>query len=101
MHSITIRQKKIIIILILSILTLYVYWQVQDFEFINYDDQIYVTQNYQVQSGLTFKTVVYSFTDTRTANWHPLTMLSHALDWQLFGNGAGGHHWTNLILHIL
>ncbi len=93
-------QTKIMIILILIVVTLAVYWQVQNFEFVNYDDRIYVERNYQIQSGLTFKTFIYSFTDTRTSNWHPLTMLSHALDWQLFGNRAGGHHWTNLIIHV-
>ena len=94
------RQTKIMIILILVVMTLSVYWPVQNFEFVTYDDQIYITKNYQIQSGLTFKTFIYSFTDTRTSNWHPLTMLSHALDWQLFGNKAGGHHWMNLIMHI-
>lgn len=93
-------QTKIMIILILIVLILSAYWPVQNFEFVAYDDQIYVTRNYQIQSGLTFKTFIYSFTDTRTSNWHPLTMLSHALDWQLFGNNAGGHHWMNLIIHI-
>jgi tetratricopeptide (TPR) repeat protein len=33
-------------------------------------------------------------------NWHPLTVLSHMLDVQLFGLDAGAHHLTNLVLHI-
>lgn len=92
--------EKNIIIIALIVGILIVYWQLQYFDFIDYDDQTYITQNYQIQSGLTLKTIIYSFTDTRISNWHPLTMLSHALDWQLFGNRSGGHHWTNLILHI-
>jgi tetratricopeptide (TPR) repeat protein len=93
-------QKKVIIILLLIALTLAVYWQVQNFEFINYDDNLYVTQNYLTQSGLTGRGIIRAFTDTQTGNWHPLTMLSHILDWELFGNKAGGHHWTNVIIHI-
>jgi len=82
-------------------LTLAVYSQVQNFEFINFDDNLYVTQNHQIQSGFTYKGIVKIFTDIRTGNWHPLTMISHMLDWALFGNEAGGHHWTSLILHII
>ena len=93
-------QKKIVIILVLTVLVLVVYWQVQRFNFINLDDNIYITQNHQIQSGVTCQLVMYAFKDTHTANWHPLTMLSHALDWQLFGDNAGGHHWTSLIIHI-
>jgi protein O-mannosyl-transferase len=98
--SITNLQKKIIIILVFALLVLAVYWQVRNFEFINYDDQVYVTQNYSIQSGITCKGILNTFTDIRTANWHPLTMMSHMLDWQLFGPRAGGHHWTNVIIHI-
>ncbi|PKN83760.1 MAG: hypothetical protein CVU51_11725, partial [Deltaproteobacteria bacterium HGW-Deltaproteobacteria-1] len=93
-------QKKGLIIIILIVLTLAVYWQVQNYEFINYDDNLYVTQNYLTQSGLTSKGAIKAFTDTQTGNWHPLTMLSHMLDWELFGNKAGGHHWTSVIIHI-
>jgi tetratricopeptide (TPR) repeat protein len=38
-------------------------------------------------------------TSIEQANWHPLTWLSHMLDWQLFGSWAGGHHLTSALLH--
>jgi tetratricopeptide (TPR) repeat protein len=98
--SIKDQQKKIIVILVLVMLVLAVYWQVQNFEFINYDDNLYVTQNYLTQSGLTYHGIIKAFADTHTGNWHPLTMLSHMLDWQLFGTKACGHHWTSVIIHI-
>ncbi len=94
-------QKRIIVILGLVLLTLAVYWQVQNFEFVYYDDDIYVTRNDQIKSGVKYETIIYAFTDTHTANWHPLTMLSHMLDWWLYGDKAGGHHWSSLILHII
>jgi len=97
----TAYQKKMIIILGLIMLTLAVYWEVQHFGFVNYDDNLYVTENYQVQSGLTFKGVIGIFSDISTGNWHPLTMISHMLDWELFGQNAGGHHWSSLVLHII
>lgn len=94
------HQKKIIIILFLTALVIAVYWQVQSFNFINYDDNLYITQNHHIKSGVTYQSIIYVFTDIISANWHPMTMLSHTLDWQLFGEKAGGHHWTSLIIHI-
>jgi tetratricopeptide (TPR) repeat protein len=73
---------------------------VQNYEFVNYDDPSYVTANYQIQSGITFESIKSAFSDISTSNWHPLTIMSHMLDWQLFSDRAGGHHWTNLIIHI-
>lgn len=98
--TISILQKKFVIVLALIIVALAAYWQVQYFEFVNYDDQLYITQNPKTQAGITFRTVIKAFSDVSMSNWHPLTMLSHALDWQFFGDNAGGHHWTNLFLHI-
>jgi tetratricopeptide (TPR) repeat protein len=97
-----IRQKhSIIVVLMLIILTLGVYWPVQDYEFVNFDDNLYVADNYLTQSGLTYQGIIKTFTDVHTGHWHPLTILSHMLDWQLFGDNAGGHHWTSVIIHIL
>ena len=94
------KKSTILIILVLIILSLVIYWPVQDYKFINYDDQLYVTDLYSQKDAITFKDISAAFTDLRTGNWHPLTMMSHMLDWQLFGDNAGGHHWTSLIIHI-
>ena len=69
--------------------------------FINYDDDPYVTENPHVQSGLQWDTVQWAFTTHDAANWHPLTWLSHALDFQLFGLSPAGPHIVNLLLHTL
>ena len=98
--NLTENKSVILIILALTILVLVVYWPVQNYEFINYDDQVYVTDNYSIQQGLTFKNIVKTFSDFHTSNWHPLTMISHMLDWHLFGDRSGGHHWTSVIIHI-
>ena len=34
-------------------------------------------------------------------NWHPVTTISHMLDCQLHGLKAGGHHFTNVLLHSI
>jgi tetratricopeptide (TPR) repeat protein len=76
-----------------------VYWQVQRFEFVNFDDGFYVTENPYVSSGLSFENVAWAFTTPAVANWHPLTWLSLMLDVQLFGRRPGAMHAINAVLH--
>ena len=42
----------------------------------------------------------WAFTATYEANWHPLTWLSHILDYDLYGPDPVGHHATNLLFHV-
>jgi protein O-mannosyl-transferase len=69
--------------------------------FVNYDDNLYVTDNLQVQAGLTWPGVVWAFARLHGAGtyWHPLTWASHMVDCQLYGLRPWGHHLTNLLLH--
>src|SRR5262249_17308767 len=60
----------------------------------------YVTSNVVVRGGLTRAGIRWSFTTGHTANWHPLTWLSHMADVSLFGLNPAGHHATNLALHV-
>ncbi len=68
-------------------------------EFVNYDDNEYVYENRHVRNGLTWEGAVWALTHVHSANWHPLTTLSHELDCSLYGLWAGGHHLTNVLLH--
>lgn len=83
---------------ILFLLTIAVYAQVRNFEFVNYDDPDYVA-NPHVQNGLTADGVKWAFTSTEAANWFPITRLSHLLDAQLFRSDAGMHHLVNVVIH--
>jgi tetratricopeptide (TPR) repeat protein len=67
--------------------------------FVNYDDDRYVTENPHIRNGLSWDTVSWAFTAEEQGNWHPLTWLSHALDYQLFRQNATGHHFTSLLIH--
>src|SRR6516225_870960 len=67
--------------------------------FINFDDNLYVTENTHVQQGLTWANLGWALTTGAAANWHPLTWLSHMLDWELFGTKAWGHHLTSILFH--
>ena len=70
--------------------------------FIKYlDDDLCITENSHVRAGLTWATVRWAFTTYEMSNWFPLTWLSHALDFQLFGLKPDGHHFVNVLLHAL
>src|SRR5579863_7210808 len=86
---------------LLLIVTIWVYLPVVQHPFVNYDDPDYVTDNSHVQQGLTLSTIPWAFTTMESANWHPLTWLSHAADCELFGLHPSGHHATSLTLHAL
>jgi Flp pilus assembly protein TadD len=79
--------------------TLALYNPVNRHPFVNYDDDRYVTENPHVRSGLTWGTIPWAFSAMEQGNWHPLTWLSHALDYQLFRQNATGHHFTSLLIH--
>ncbi len=79
--------------------TLALYNPVNRHPFVNYDDDRYITENPHVHNGLTWRTITWAFTTTEQGNWHPLTWLSHALDYQLFHQNPAGHHFTSLLIH--
>lgn len=83
----------------LVLLTLAVYLPVLTHGFIRFDDPVYVTRNPWVKAGLTWDGIVWAFTANVSSNWHPLTLLSHMLDCELFGVDPLGHHLTSLLLH--
>jgi tetratricopeptide (TPR) repeat protein len=82
-------------------INLFVYAQVWNYSFVNFDDPDYVFQNPYITAGLTAQGVVWALTTQLQANWHPLTWLSHMLDAQIYGLNPGGHHITSVLFHIL
>lgn len=80
--------------------SLLTYWQIIHFDFVAFDDPLYVTENSKAQDGLTYKGIAWAFTTFHASNWHPITWLSHMLDCEIYGLIPMGHHWTNLQLHI-
>ncbi len=71
------------------------------YDFTGYDDDEYVTESPYVQRGLSVEMFTWAFTTGHAANWHPLTWISHAFDWQLAGPNPALHHATNVLLHAL
>ncbi len=87
--------------LLLAVLTVALYYPAKTHPFVNYDDNVYVTENTQVRNGLTWDTVTWAFVTYDAGNWHPVTWLSHALDVDLFDLNPAGHHQTSMLLHAV
>ena len=94
-------RRELLVCLFLVLATLTVYWQVGNYEFVNLDDDMYITENSHIQEGLSRESAAWAFTTTRLANWHPVTWLSHMLDFQLYGLNPRGHHLTNVFFHLV
>jgi protein O-mannosyl-transferase len=94
------EKRDVVLCLLLAAVTLILYNPVNRHDFINFDDDRYITQNAHIR-GLTIENIRWAFTTTAEANWHPLTWISHEVDYQLFHLHAGGHHFTSLLIHAM
>jgi len=92
-------RRSLWICLALAALTVAVYAPALRCQFIALDDPVYVSQNQHVRAGLTPANIAWAFTVNTVGNWHPLTLLSHMLDCQIYGLRPWGHHLTNVLLH--
>jgi protein O-mannosyl-transferase len=83
----------------LAATTWLVFAQTVRFPFVDFDDPDYVYLNPHINGGLTARGLVWAFTHVPAPDWYPLTTISHMVDSQLYGLNAGGHHFTNVLLH--
>lgn len=104
------KRLHIVIVCCLVALTLVVYAQTVDFDFVNFDDNNYISTNPRVLEGVTVSGVRWAFTTFYESNWHPLTWFSFMLDADIGGlvgafgldigeYDAGMYHLTNVVLH--
>jgi tetratricopeptide (TPR) repeat protein len=96
------RKRDSSICLVLVVLTWIVFFQVRNFDFVNFDDGAYIFENEQVQNGLSWDSLRWSFSGAgaeTTGSWHPLTWLSLMADAELFKDYAGGFHLTSVLFH--
>jgi tetratricopeptide (TPR) repeat protein len=94
-------QKVFLTSVFLVAITWLVFGQTLGHDFVDFDDHVYVYENPSITRGLSVDGVIGAFTHAHAGNWHPLTTISHMLDCQLFGLKAGGHHFTNVLLHSI
>jgi tetratricopeptide (TPR) repeat protein len=94
------KNTALSLILLIGI-TFAVFSPVVSFQFLNVDDNVYVTANDHVRQGLSWHNAAWALTTLEAASWQPVTWLSHLLDVTLFGLNPGGHHATSLVIHVL
>ena len=94
------NPRKIGVCFALALGTALLYAPALHFDFVNYDDPIYVIDNLHIRA-LSRQSLGWCFQAAYGNLWHPLTWMSHMLDFQLYGLHPGGHHATSVLLHIL
>lgn len=94
------RGRSAAVAAALAVITAATFMPLRSAQFLNLDDNVYVTQNGLVPRGVTWEGLRWAVS-TAEFNWHPLTWLSHMVDCQLFGLNAGAHHLSSVALHAL
>ena len=95
------RNINILICLGLVLAIFIPYHQVAGHRFVEFDDGVYVFYNTYIIRGLCWDSIRWAFTNTDSANWHPLTWISHLIDRELFGSHAGAYLLENVAWHAL
>jgi protein O-mannosyl-transferase len=93
-----ILSKKTFWILAIALITLIVYFPGFGNLITNWDDSMYITDNPYIKS-LSWKNIVGMFTVPFMGNYHPLTMLSLAIDYQVGKFNPFIYEFTNVLLH--
>jgi protein O-mannosyl-transferase len=94
------RSAIFVVCSLLALVTLACFWPVTAHKFIDLDDPLYIYDNPHVKAGMTWSGIIWAFQSGYASNWHPLTWISHMLDYQLYGPNPAGHHLTSLLLHL-
>jgi len=95
------NYRAILIYALFGGYVLLLYLPILQCDFVNFDDDIYITDNEHVRTGLSVDNIIWAFTSSDVSYWHPVTWLSHMLDCQLFGLKASWHHLTSVLLHTV
>ena len=93
------KRTRLLICAALVLGCIAIYGQTLLANFVVYDDTLYVTENAEVQAGISWSGVIWAFTTDRALYLHPLTWLSHMLDCTLYGLNPWGHHLTSVLFH--
>lgn len=101
-HSATPQQKETAtpkwLIPFILILTFLAFIPVLNAGFVNWDDPDYVSNNILIRD---FSNIPELITTPLQGNYHPLTMLSLALNFSISGNEAWSYHLFNLLFHLI
>jgi len=68
-------------------------------DFINLDDDLYITDNTFIKTGINSTSIQWAFTNRDTTMWQPITWILLQIEWCLWGNNAAGYHIVSVLLH--
>ncbi len=88
--------NRVLLAVATAVLTFLVYLPSLNGAFLNFDDWLYCEDTH-----VTAFSLVKAFTDTVASNWHPLTVISYAIDYRLWGLNPWWFHLENNIIHSL
>jgi hypothetical protein len=94
-------RARIALAVVVTLLSAALFAPALSFEFLEWDDPLYVTHNPRVTGGLSADGLRWAFTTDHAGNWHPLTWISHMVDVEIFGMNPAGHHATSVAIHAL
>jgi tetratricopeptide (TPR) repeat protein len=94
-------NKQLLILGAICLLTFFCYTPSLQNQFTNWDDDYYVTNDRYIKA-LTADNLKVIFTEDITKNnYHPLCMLSLAINYHFSGMDPQAYYLTNIIIHIL
>lgn len=86
--------------IILLLISFFIYKPALENKFTNYDERAYVSENGSIRqfNGEMISREMGTFF---MGNYHPLTMISYAIDYSLYGMDPKGYILTNILLHLV
>ena len=93
------KNMEILLLSLILLITVIIYFPALQNKFTNWDDGGYVTDNTYIKS-LSGENVGYMFTKPIASNFHPLTILSLALNYQVSGMKPFSYFLVNIIFHL-
>lgn len=102
-NKISNKNLLFLLILLLALLTFLSFIPVLYADFLKLDDDYYLLKNKKITNGITVEGLKYAFSKESFSLgfYFPLTIISHQIDFSLYKMNAKGHHFTNLLIHIL
>jgi tetratricopeptide (TPR) repeat protein len=99
-HQAKLKYSRIIVLsgIVLFLVAVIIYMPALKNGFVNWDDDTYIYENINI-NALHMRSLYWMATTFHASNWHPLTWLSHAVDYCIFALDPWGHHLVSIILH--
>jgi tetratricopeptide (TPR) repeat protein len=97
-QSVNPLQSKVLWIAVIAVVTLIAFFPSLFDKLTNWDDRVYVNENLYI-TAFSWENLKWIFSNAYMGNYHPLSMISLAIDYQAGGLNPFVYHLTNVLLH--